>query len=501
MSESVEFLLKARKICKSFPGVRALHEVDFDLKPGEVHVLMGENGAGKSTLIKIFSGAYSLDMGDWSLYDKPSKIESPQQAIDCGIATCYQEFNLIDHLTVAENIYLGRMPKLTNSPFIDKKKMFDEAQDIMKQIGIDINVRKKISELGVAQQQMVEIAKSLAMNARIYILDEPTAVLSSREIEELFQVIETLKEKGCGIIYISHRLEEICQVGDRITVLRDGEWISTVPASTELNSLIEMMVGRKFDETFPELHISPGKELLKVENMGRDKVFSDINLTLREGEIVGITGLVGAKRTEVLRGIYGADKIDAGTIYVEGKKVKIDSPTRAVQSKIALLPEDRKNQGLVLIRDVLDNIILPSFKRFSKYNFIKKAEAVRVASEVSERISIKTPSLKQKVENLSGGNQQKVVVARWLTSECKIFLFDEPTRGIDVKAKSEIYGLMDEIIKQGAGIIMVSSEMPEVMNMCNRLYVMKSGKIVAELNKEDYSQNNILKYALTGTCD
>lgn len=498
MSESVEFLLKARKISKSFPGVRALHEVDFDLKPGEVHVLMGENGAGKSTLIKIFSGAYIADFGELSLYDEPLVIEAPEQAIEHGIATSYQEFNLIDHLTVAENIFLGRMPKRGATPFVDKKKMFDDAQAIMQQIGIDINVRKKISELGVAQQQMVEIAKALAKHAKIYILDEPTAVLSNREIEELFQVIETLKEQKCGIIYISHRLEEISQIGDRITVLRDGEWISTVPASTEMDELIEMMVGRKFSETFPELHISPGRELLRVENMSRSKVFSDISLSLREGEIVGITGLVGSKRTEVLRGIYGADKIDSGTIYIEGEEIKIKSPTMAVQSKIALLPEDRKNQGLVLIRDVLDNIILPSFKRFSKYNFIKKAQTQRVAKEVSNRISIKTPSLKQKVKNLSGGNQQKVVVARWLTSECKIFLFDEPTRGIDVKAKSEIYGLMDEIIKQGAGIIMVSSEMPEVMNMCNRLYVMKSGKIVAEMNQCDYSQNTILKYALTG---
>jgi ribose transport system ATP-binding protein len=491
-------LLEGKNIYKSFPGVKALTNVSFDLLEGEVHILMGENGAGKSTLIKIFSGAYQADSGELLSFGKKLTINSPESAIACGIATSYQEFNLIDHLTVAENMYLGRMPHMQIPVFLDKGKMFSEAQKIIDDIGLDIDVHKKICELGVAQQQMVEIAKSLSMNARIYIMDEPTAALSNTEIDELFRVIRMLKSRKCGIIYISHRLEEIPQIGDRITVMRDGEKIDTVPADTDLDKLIEMMVGRPFHDVFPKICFQPGEELMRLEGLTRSKVFSDINLSLRAGEIVGLCGLVGSKRTEVLRAIYGADKISGGQIYLSGKPQKIKSPKQAVKAGVALLPEDRKKQGLVLIEDILDNMLLPSYSRYARFGLIDHKRAVSDATEVSKKISIKTPSLKQKTRNLSGGNQQKVVVARWLTSQCNIFLFDEPTRGIDVKAKREIYDLMNEIIKQGAGILMVSSELPEVMGICNKIYVMHHGRIVAQMDKSEYNQNKILKYALTG---
>lgn len=496
-----DLLVETKGIWKRFPGVVALENIDFDLRPGEVHVLLGENGAGKSTLIKILSGAYSMDEGELFINGRPAVLNNTQQAIHLGIATCYQEFNLIPYLSVAENIYLGRFPVLKNAfiPFIDKKKMLEEAMKIIKIMDVDLDPTAIVKNLGVAQQQMVEIAKSLSMNAKIYIMDEPTAVLSSKELEELFKVINKLRSSGAGIVYISHRLEELPVIGDRVTVMRDGKKIGTTDIKDiGVDQLIEMMVGRTLSKTFPKIDVPVGGELLRTEHLARENVFKDINIKLHAGEIIGLAGLVGSKRTEVVRAIFGADKISSGEIFIESKAVKIRHPKIAVKNGISLLPEDRKQHGLVLIHTVKDNIALPSIKAYCTSSVISEAKVNAKVKEYVDKLGIKTPSVLQKAKNLSGGNQQKVVIAKWLASGCKIFLFDEPTRGIDVGAKSEVYTLMMEIIKQGGGIIMVSSEITEVINMCSRVYVMREGRICAELEKKDMSQENILRYALMG---
>ncbi len=501
-----ESILKVIGITKVFPGVVALDNVDFDLRPGEVHVLLGENGAGKSTFIKILSGAYQADKpktpegdkGKIFISGKEVEIDSPLKAMQLGIATCYQEFNLVPYLTIAENMYLGRFIKVGKSaPIIASSQMIKKSQEVLDSIGIKLDVRKKVNDLGVAQKQMVEIGKALLMNAKIYILDEPTAVLSKQEIDELFRVVNSLKASGCSIIYISHRLEELPVIGDRVTVLRDGKKISTSDIkNTTVDQLIELMVGRPMEETFPEIDSAPGEELLRVENLCRTKVFDNINLTLRAGEIVGIAGLVGSKRTEVARAIFGADKISAGKIFIRGQEVLKLTPRKAVNKELCYLSEDRKALGLVLGMSVKDNISLPSIFKHTKAMIIDDAYLQSNAESFITKFGIKTPSSKQLVKNLSGGNQQKIVIAKWLASGCKIFLFDEPTRGIDVRAKAEIYALMNEIVKSGAGIIMISSEMPEVINMCHRVYVMNNGKIRAEIDKSELSQEHVLKYAL-----
>ncbi len=496
-------LIETKGVWKRFPGVVALENIDFELRSGEVHVLLGENGAGKSTLIKILSGAYCMDEGKLFINGKETVLSNTQQAIHLGIATCYQEFNLIPYLTVAENIYLGRFPLKSGSPIplINKKKMVREAENIIKTMDVDLNPLAIVNTLGVAQQQMVEIAKSLSMNAKIYIMDEPTAVLSNKELDELFKVINKLRDSGAGIIYISHRLEELPVIGDRVTVMRDGKKIGTTDIKgVSIENLIEMMVGRTLEQTFPKIDVPVGKELLRTESISRGNIFKDINIKLHAGEIVGIAGLVGSKRTEVVRAIFGADKISSGKIYIDSRCIRLSHPKVAVKNGISLLPEDRKQQGLVLIHSVKDNITLPSIKTYCRSKVINELKVQSKAKEYVEKLDIKTPSIMQKTKNLSGGNQQKVVIAKWLASGCKIFLFDEPTRGIDVGAKSEVYMLMMEIIRQGGGIIMVSSEMPEVVNMCNRVYVMHQGRICAHLVKEKISQENILRYALMGEC-
>lgn len=497
------FILKVEGITKRFPGVLALDNISFDLKPGEVHVLLGENGAGKSTLIKILSGAYKYDKGKIFIDGKEEKFNNTQHAMELGIATCYQEFNLIPYLSVAENMFLGRFPKFKNNivPVIDKLKMQKESQKVVDSMGINLDVKKSVNKLGVAQKQMVEIAKSLLMNAKIYILDEPTAVLGKNEIDELFRVINSLKLKGCGIIYISHRLEELPIIGDRVTVLRDGKKISTNQIkNTTVDKLIEMMVGVRIENIFPKVNTTISRELLRVENLCKEEIFKDININVKAGEIVGIAGLVGSKRTEVARSIFGADKISSGKIFFDGEEVKITAPRKAVSIGICYLPEDRKELGLVLGMSVKDNISLPSVSKHTKGLVINDNILKTTATAFVKKLGIKTPSLQQKVKNLSGGNQQKIVIAKWLASGCKVFIFDEPTRGIDVKAKIEVYNLMNDIIKKGAGIIMISSEMIEIVNMCDRAYVMSNGKIRVELLKEKLSQENILKYEFYTDC-
>ena len=484
-------------LTKEFPGVVALDDVDFDLRHGEVHVLLGENGAGKSTLIKILSGVYKCDKGKILIEGKEVTISNTLQAMQMGIATCYQEFNLVPYLSIYENIYLGNFEKIHEGvPLIRKSKMIAESQKILDSMGINLDVRKNICELGVAQKQMVEIARSLQKDAKIYILDEPTAVLSQTEIDELFRVIKKLKELGRSIVYISHRLEELPIIGDRVTVLRDGKKIDTKDIkNTTVDQLIEMMVGRRLEDTFPKISLNIGKELLRVEGLNKENMFYDINLHVNAGEIVGLAGLVGSKRTEVARAVFGADKITSGKIFVNGQKLTKRSPRKAVNNGLCYLPEERKLAGLVLGMSVNDNISLPSIKKNTNICIIKDASLRASSKKYINKLGIKTPSIKQLVKNLSGGNQQKIVIAKWMASGCNMFIFDEPTRGIDVKAKAEVYTLMNELIKAGAGILMISSEMPEIINMCDRVYVMNNGRIRAELEK-DITQETVLKYAL-----
>lgn len=493
-------LLKMEGITKHFPGVLALDDVNFDLCEGEVHVLLGENGAGKSTLIKILSGAYEKDSGYIAIDGERVEIANPHHAQWLGISTIYQEFNLVPYLAVSENIFLGREPiKGKVVKRVDKDNMNDRAKKLLLELGVDINPGIPVYRLGVADKQMVEITKALSMSSRICIMDEPTAALSAHEIEELFRVIKRLKKEGVGVIYISHRLEEIPLIGDRITVLRDGKNIGTVAVKeTKMDNLIQMMVGRKIARVAYHKEKYIGEEVLKVENLFRRDELHNVNFVLKKGEVVGLAGLVGSGRTELARAIFGAEPFDEGKIYVKGKPVNINSPQDAVSHKIAYLPEDRKYDGLVLVSSVQENIALSSLKRISHKGFLTKSLIRRNVNQYVSKLSIKTPSLEQMTMFLSGGNQQKVVIAKWLCSQCDVFLFDEPTRGIDVGAKSEIRNLISELGMQGAGILMISSDLTEILLICDRILVMHQGTICAEFSKAEASQEKIIECALMG---
>ena len=470
--------------------------MDFDLEMGEVHILLGENGAGKSTLVKILSGAYQRSGGTILLEGKEIEIKSPKQAQQLGIGIIYQEFNLIPYLTVAENIFLGREP-VSLIGLIDRKKMYDETQIILDELGVKINPDSTIKNLGVAEQQMVEVAKALSINARILIMDEPTSALTESEIKELFKTIKRLKEKSVSVIYISHRLEELFEIGDRVTVLRDGRYITTKAiANTTEQDLVRMMVDRELNEQYPRLAVSPGEEVLIIKDLCVGNVLKNINFSLRKGEVVGIAGLLGAGRTELARAIFGVDKLGDGQILIHGKEEKIDSPRKAINLKIGFLTEDRKGQGLVLNLTVKDNICLPSVDRFSRLGFINGKQEIDAALKYVQELQIKTPGMKQKVMYLSGGNQQKVVMSKWLCTEADILIFDEPTRGIDVGSKVEIYKLMNDLTAEGVAILMISSDLPEILGMSDRIIVMHDGTITAEYSSIEATQEKILHSAL-----
>jgi len=491
-------VLLMKNISKSFPGVKALNSVDFELRKGEVHGLLGENGAGKSTLIKILTGAYQKDEGQIILNGKEVNITNPRDAINLGIAAIYQELNLQPFLSVAENIFLGREIKSTNNiiSLINWKKTKEEAKRILKELGQDIDPSYPVNRLGIGQQQMVEIAKILSTNANIIILDEPTACLSSKETEELFKVILELKKKGISIIYISHRLEEIFTICDRVTVMRDGNKIITLDTkNTNKDELIKYMVGRTLEQQYPKIKTIRGREALRVENLTRKGVFENISFTAYCGEILGISGLVGAGRTEIVRAIFGADPVDYGKIYVFGEECNIKSPIDAMNKGIALITEDRKNQGLILIDNILNNITLSSLVDFKRKILLDYKEMTDKSVELIKKLNIKTPTVKKVVRELSGGNQQKVVIAKWLCKKAKIFIFDEPTRGIDVGAKVEVYNIMNELVKEGACVIMISSELPEIMGMSDRIIVVHEGKITGEFLREEANQEIIMKAA------
>lgn len=499
MTNSNGYAISMTKINKSFPGVQALKDVDFYLKPGEAKALVGENGAGKSTLIKILTGAYSQDSGEIFIFGQKIEKMTPIISEQLGISAVYQNLVLANHLTVAENILLGNEPSRLG--FINKRIMYREAERVLEKIGYAdvISPDQKLSELTAAQQGMVAIARALSREAKVIIFDEPTAVLAAREVAELFRVIKQLKENGISIIYISHRLEEIFEFCDNALVLKDGNVVGERKiAETNIDELIAMMVGREIKKNFYNPNKKIGKEVLRIENLSNFKL-KNCSLSLREGEIVGIYGLVGSGRTELSRAIFGADPIDSGKIFVEGKEVKIKRPTSAIRLGLGLIPEDRRQQGLALKLNVKHNINLPIYDKIGKMGFINLSKETKNAKNFVKVLSIKTPSINQVVANLSGGNQQKVVVAKWLASKSKVFIMDEPTNGIDVGAKEEIYQLMNDLANEGAGVLFISSYMPELMSICDRIVIMREGRIVGEIPREEFKEEKILAMAIKNT--
>lgn len=491
-----EYLLEMKKIRKEFPGVLALDGVDFNLRKGEVHVLLGENGAGKSTLMKILSGAYQKDGGEILIDGEPAGISSPSHAQALGIGIIYQEFTLNPHLSVAENIYLGREP-VRLPGVINWKKLYRDARSILDDLDVKIDVRQKVASLGVAMQQMTEVAKALSQNARILVMDEPTAALSGREIEALFRTIAHLKSKGVGIVYISHRLEEIFEIGDRVTVLRDGRYVDTRSVKgLARNEMVRLMVNRDLDDHIPKVKSDPGDVVLRLEGVNVRDRLRDISFELRRGEVLGIAGLMGAGRTRLAKTVFGAERISGGRILVDGEEVNLKSPRDAINAGIGLVTEDRKSEGLILELSVKKNITLPNLNRFLSKGVLQLGREGKVADDYIRRLKIKTPSGNQRVVCLSGGNQQKVVLSKWLCTDARIFLFDEPTRGIDVGAKTEIYQLMNEITARGGAILMISSEMPEILGMSDRILVMRDGAVAGELAGADATQEQIMKLAL-----
>ncbi|MFB0516470.1 MAG: sugar ABC transporter ATP-binding protein [Candidatus Neomarinimicrobiota bacterium] len=491
-------VLEMRHIRKTFPGVVALDDVRFELERGEVHILLGENGAGKSTLVKILSGAYQKTGGQIILNGRETNIRSPRHAQELGIAIIYQEFNLVPQLSAGENIFLGR-EQIQIPGLINQREIFTSAQSILDDLGVEIDARKPVGELGVAQQQMVEVAKALSLDARVLIMDEPTSALTENEITELFSAIRQLKRKGVSIIYISHRLEELFEIGDRVTVLRDGKYVGTRDVSEVTKSeLISMMVNRELKAHFPKQKAVTGEEVLRVSGLSRKGVLYDISFSVHRGEVLGVAGLLGSGRTELARSLFGAEKIDSGEIYIKGKRQRIKSPRRAINLGVGLLTEDRKSQGLIMILSAKDNICLPSVERLSRLGFVDIREESQVAAQYVRDLRIKTPSLHQQVMFLSGGNQQKVVISKWLCCQADILIFDEPTRGIDVGSKVEIYQLMNRLTAQGVAIIMISSELPEILGMSDRVMVMNQGRIAGEFSAREATQEKILHCALGG---
>ncbi|HLF73587.1 MAG TPA: sugar ABC transporter ATP-binding protein [Anaerolineales bacterium] len=493
-----EVLLRLEGISKTFPGVQALSDCHFELHSGEVHALVGENGAGKSTLMKVVSGIYQKDAGH--IYYKGNEVEipSPRAAQQLGISIIHQELNLMPHLTVAQNIFIGREPRGRFWGFLDDKMINEQAERLFAMLNLRLNAGTKVGDLTVAHQQMVEIAKALSFNSDVLIMDEPTAALTETEIEELFHIIGQLRERGVGVVHISHRLEELKQISDRVTVMRDGRIIDTVVTKeTSIDQIISMMVGRTIFEEAPEIPEKPSREIvLEVKNLKRGNHIRDVNFQLKKGEILGVAGLVGAGRTEVARAIFGADPIDSGEIYVKGRKAAIKSPSDAVANGIGYLSEDRKRYGLTLGMSVAENIVLASLRYFLRlFGWVDQPKTVSTAEEMVRKMNIKTPSLQQRVKFLSGGNQQKVIIGKWLTADTEILIFDEPTRGIDVGAKSEIYRLLNELIHQGKSIIMISSELPEILRMSHRVLVMCEGRITGELRAAEATQENIMQFA------
>ncbi|MGV4117089.1 sugar ABC transporter ATP-binding protein [Citrobacter freundii] len=493
-----ETFLQMSHITKRFPGVLALSNVDFALRKGEVHALLGENGAGKSTLMKILSGVYQPDEGDIIFEGQSVSFANPLSAQSAGITIIHQEFNLFPELTVEENIFIGREFCKNNRWRLDEKQQRQGAIDILQKLNLNISPETLVADLTVAQQQMVEIAKAISVNAKILIMDEPTAALTETEIDSLFQVTRLLKEQGTGIVYISHRLEELALIADRATVMRDGQFIATVDYdAVKISDLIAMMVGRDLGNIYPRRGpLAQRKPVLEVSGLTRNGVLNNIDFTLYQGEILGFAGLMGAGRTELARAIFGADPIDGGTLKLNGKVTVIKDIPDAIQQGISYLTEDRKKEGLALGLSVERNIMLGNYPEYSdRYGNVDSKRCQKTSEEQVKALRIKTPHLEQAALNLSGGNQQKIIIARWVCKDTDILIFDEPTRGIDVGAKLEIYELMNRLVAKGKSIIMISSELPEVLGMCDRILVMRNGRITGELASDDATQEKIMQYA------
>lgn len=488
-------ILQLKNITKRYPGVVALNNVSLDVAEGEVHALVGENGAGKSTLIKSCSGAVVPNEGSIVIQGQEYAALNPKLSEELGLAVIYQEFNLVDELSVAENIFLGRAIR-KRGIMIDKKAMVEKAAKIFEQFDIDIDPNALVGSLTIGYQQLVEIAKAVSQNARILIMDEPSAPLTAAEAESLYVMVEKLKAKGVTIVYISHRMEEIFRLSDRITVLRDGQKIKTLNTSdTNLDDLVKLMVGRELKETYPARKDCISDEvLLEVENLSGNGVH-DISLQIKKGEVLGLAGLIGAGRTELAELLFGVKQRTSGRVVLLGKEVAPKLPRAAIDSGIALVPEDRKKQGALLEVDIKGNISMAILERISKFFTIDKKEERRIAESYQKSIRIKTPNLEQKIKNLSGGNQQKAIIAKWLATEPTLVIFDEPTRGIDVGAKSEIYALVNSLVESGKAVLMISSEMEEVMGMSDRIIVLKKGRISGELQRKDFNQETIMGFA------
>ena len=490
-------MLEMTGIEKRFPGVHALKNCHFDLKKGEIHALIGENGAGKSTLMKILTGVYGKDGGTILYNGEEINVTTPKEAQNLGISIIHQELNLMPDLTAAQNIFIGREATKLGGLYLSESKQNRAAKSLFELLNLDLDPKTKVRDVTVAKQQMIEIAKALSFNSKILIMDEPTAALTESDIRELFKIIAGLKEQGVGIVYISHRMEELFEISDRITVMRDGEYIATkTTAETSMDEIIRLMVGRTIYEPPKEAsHVKGNDVVLEVKNLNAGKEVKDVSFSLRRGEILGFAGLMGAGRTETARAVFGADKIDSGEIFINGKKAHIRSPKDAVKHGIGYLSEDRKQFGLALGMNIEANTVLANYENFNTGGIVNDKKAAEAAKKYVDMLKTKTPSTKQLVGNLSGGNQQKVVIAKWLCRDCDILIFDEPTRGIDVGAKSEIYKLLTDLAEQGKSIIMISSELPEILRMSDRVVVMCEGRITGTLDISEADQEKIMKYA------
>lgn len=487
-------LLQMNGIHKSFPGVYALKDVSLELKEGEVHALLGENGAGKSTLIKVLGGIYSADQGEIIIEGNKVSIDGVKAAQENGIAIIHQELVLVPHMTVAENIFLGREPM--KAGFIDKVKMNTDAQELLDAYEMNILATELVGRLTIAQQQMVEIVKAISYNSKILVMDEPTSSISDKEVHFLFGMMRTLTAKGVGIIYISHKMSELEEICDRVTVMRDGQYVATkVVKETNKDELIAMMVGRELTNYYTRDYMEPGEVILKCENISDGELVDNVSFELKKGEIIGFAGLVGAGRSETMKCIFGLTPKAKGDIYVSGKKVTIKSPVEAMRYGLSLVPENRKEEGLYKVQSVRFNSTIEVLGQFIRGIFVNNGKEREITQEYIDKMATKTPSQEQVIGNLSGGNQQKVLIGRWLATHPDILILDEPTRGVDVGAKSEIYAIMNELVKQGVSIIMISSELPEILGMSDRIYVMAHGKMKGCISHEEATQENIMKLA------
>ena len=498
MEQERKMVLELKNISKSFPGVKALDHVSFGVREGTVHVLAGENGAGKSTLIKIINGLYVADEGDLYLNGKKITVHNPRYMNSIGVATIHQELSPVLDLTIAENIFLGRAP-LSKFGTVQWKKMYAKAQELIENFGFHYDAKRTMRSLTVSDMQIIEIIKAISVNARVIIMDEPTSSITESEVEVLHDRIRMLKKQGISFIYISHKLDEIGQIGDEVTILRDGKTISSHKVGEiTTDQIIAKMVGREMTNVYPPKHPKIGETVLEVKNLTREGVFEDVSFRLRAGEILGMAGLVGAGRTEVARAIFGLDRFQSGEIYLKGQKVEVKTVPDAIKAGIIYLSEDRKGEGLVLCRSIGENIALANLKHFSRGLFLKRKQENKETEEMAKKLTVKAPSIKTSAGSLSGGNQQKGVIAKWLMQNPTVFIMDEPTRGIDVGAKYEIYKIMCDLAQQGAGVIMISSELPEIIGVCDRTLVMAEGRITGEVEGDDLTQERIMSFAIGG---